>query len=87
MIELGDLVAQYHPSENIILKKGIVIFSNSSRYEVQWVSYNKKWWMEDYCEDISYLNRRYLLTKMSYHRNNIHTNIVILNKVGKNGLG
>jgi|TARA_E500000305_G_C3910916_1_gene183357 hypothetical protein len=87
MIQLGDFVGQKHPNENIFLKKGIVVDSLENSYAVQWLLYDKNFWMD--FEDAAFeeLNRRYLLTKMSYHRDQKSADIVILSKAGKNGLG
>ncbi len=87
MIQLGDFVGQKHPNENIFLKKGIVVDSLKDSYAVQWLLYDKNFWMD--FEDAAFeeLNRRYLLTKMSYHRDQKSADIVILSKAGKNGLG
>lgn len=87
MIELGDYVAQIHPSDGMFLKKGIVVESNEELFMIQWLTYNKKFWMESNGEEFAELNRRYLLTKMSYHRNNNDTDIIVLNKAGENALG
>jgi len=87
MIQLGDFVGQKHPNENIFLKKGIVVDSLKDSYAVQWLLYDKNFWMD--FEDAAFeeLNRRYLLTKMSYHSDQKNADIVILSKAGKNGLG
>ena len=87
MIQLGDFVGQKHPNENIFLKRGIVIDSLENSYVVQWLLYNKDFWMDYEDEVFEELNRRYLLTKMSYNRDQKSADIVILSKAGKNGLG
>ena len=87
MIELGDFVAQKHPEENIFLKKGVVTDSLKDSYVVQWLSYDKVFWMDYEDSVFEELNRRYLLTKMSYHRDQKSADIIILSKAGKNGLG
>ena len=87
MIKLGDFVCQMHPDKTTILKKGIVIESLKDSYVVHWLSFNKVFWMEFKGEVFAELNKRYLLTKMSYHRKNREADIVILSKAGKNGVG
>ena len=87
MIKLGDFVCQMHPDKTTILKKGIVIESLKDSYVVHWLSFNKVFWMEFKGEVFAELNKRYLLTKMSYHRNNREADIVILSKAGENGVG
>ena len=81
-IKLGDFVAQSHPVENFLLKKGIVIQSLKDSFVVQWLTYNKEFYMDSEDEVFEELNRRYLLTIMSYHRENRNADIVILNKAG-----
>ena len=87
MIQLGDFVGQKHPNEDIFLKKGIVVESLKDSYVVQWLTFNKVFWMDFDGEVLAELNKRYLLTQMSYHRKNRNADITILSKAGKNGVG
>ena len=87
MIDLGDYVGQSHPSQSFMLKKGIVIESKKDSYVVKWTNYDKKFWMEFDGEALAELNRRYLLTTMSYYRSNDEADIVILSKAGGYGVG
>ena len=87
MIDLGDYVGQAHPSEPFMLKKGIVIDSKKDSFVVQWLSYNKDFFMGFEGPVFEELNKRYLLTAMSYCRSNVTTDIVILSKARENGLG
>lgn len=87
MIELGDYVEQKHPVGGCYLKRGIVVQSKSDSFVVQWLSYNKDFFVEFKGEVFEELNRRYLLTKMSYARTNGQVDIVILSKAGANGVG
>ena len=87
MIKLGDFVCQLHPDRTMILKRGIVVESLKESYVVHWLSFNKVFWMEFKGEVFAELNKRYLLTRMSYHRNNREVDIVVLSKAGKNGVG
>lgn len=87
MIQLGDFVAQTHPTSEVILKKGIVVESKDESYIIQWLSFNKDFWMEFEGEAFAELNRRYLLNRMSYHRANKEVDIIILSKAGENGVG
>jgi hypothetical protein len=87
MIELGDLVGQMCPSKFNIIKKGIVIQSQPDSYVVQWLTYDKTFWMEKQHPVFEELNRSYLLTKMSIHRKNSEVDITILNKAGYHGVG
>lgn len=86
-MQIGDYVGQVHPSSDMILKKGIVVDIKKDSYEVQWLSFNKEFWMEFEGDAFAELNRRYLLTRMSYNRTNKDADIIILSKVGENGVG
>ena len=86
-MQIGDYVGQVHPSSDMILKKGIVVDIKKDSYEVQWLSFNKEFWMEFEGDAFAELNRRYLLTRMSYSRSNNETDIIILSKAGENGVG
>ena len=86
-INLGDFVAQKHPNNATTMKKGIVIDSKKDSFVVQWLSYNKDFFMGFEGPVFEELNKRYLLTAMSYCRSNVTTDIVILSKARKNGLG
>ena len=85
-IRLGDLVAQEHPNENFILKKGIVIKSYEQAYVIKWLSYNKEFFMEHESSVFRELNEDYLLTEMSYNRDYM-AGIVILSKAGHHDVG
>ena len=87
MIKLGDFVGQMHPDKKMILKKGIVVEASKDTYVVQWLSFNKVFWMDFKGEAFAELNKRYLLTKMSYNRKNREVDIIILSKAGENGVG
>ena len=87
MIETGDFVGQIHPTLEMILKKGIVVESKDDSYIIQWLTFNKDFWMQFEGEAFAELNRRYLLTRMSYHRKNKEADIIILSKAGRNGMG
>jgi len=87
MTQLGDYVAQKHPNEAYFLKKGIVVSSTKDSFMIQWLSYNKNFFMEIEGAAFEELNRRYLLKRMSYSRKNNRADIVILSKAGENGVG
>lgn len=86
-MQIGDYVGQVHPSSDMILKKGIVVETKEDCYEVQWLSFNKEFWMEFEGDAFAELNKRYLLTRMSYNRSHSETDIIILSKAGENGVG
>jgi hypothetical protein len=81
--KIGDFVGLLSPT-GIILKKGFVVEEGEDHFCVQWMSYNKRFFMEVGVKEDKYfrdLNRTYLLTKTSYHRTNETTdNILILSK-------
>ena len=87
MIELGDFVGQMCPSRANIIKKGIVIQSLADSYVVQWLAYDKTFWMEFQHPVFEELNRSYLLTKTSIHRKNSEVEITIFNKAGYYDVG
>ena len=87
MIELGDFIGQMCPNKFNIIKKGIVIESLPDSYVVQWLTYDKTFWMEMQHPVFEELNRSYLLTKMSIHRKNSEVGITILNKAGYYDVG
>jgi hypothetical protein len=80
MIELGDYVEQKHPVGKSYLKRGIVVESKNDSFVVQWLSYNKEFFLQPKGDVFEELNRRYLLIKMSYARTNEQVDIVILSK-------
>jgi hypothetical protein len=87
MIEIGDYVALMHPVSNKPLKKGIVIKSKDDDFVVKWTSYDKFYFLDPFHKEIEDLNRRYLLTEMSYNRDKFDRSIEILSKASKNEMG
>lgn len=84
-IKTGDFIAQMSPTGRESIKKGIVIRATAETFEVQWLTYNKSFWLEDEGDPaIVELNRTHLLTKMSYHRANEMIDLVVLNPSGAN---
>ena len=77
--KIGDLVAKKHPSDNIVLKTGIVISESDAEIVIKWFSYNKDFFMEK-THDIFYeLNKYYLLSTQSISRNNEQAFLCLLN--------
>jgi|TARA_R110000824_G_scaffold299973_1_gene488043 hypothetical protein len=77
--KIGDLVAKKHPSDNIVLKTGIVISESDADIVIKWFSYNKDFFMEK-THDIFYeLNKYYLLSTQSISRNNEQAFLCLLN--------
>ena len=64
----GDLVARYNPSDNMILKTGIVLGSFDETFTVKWTSYNKDFFMEKEGDIFGSLNNLYLLSLQSFNR-------------------
>ena len=56
-MQIGDYVGQVHPSSDMILKKGIVVETREDICEVQWLSFNKEFWMEFEGDAFAELNR------------------------------
>ncbi len=83
-IKTGDFIAQMSPTGKESIKKGIVVCSTPDTFEVQWLTYNRSFWLEDEGDPaIVELNRTHLLTKMSYHRTNEAIDLVVLSPNGK----
>jgi len=75
--KVGDLI-----SKNIgelILKTGVVVSSTHSNIVVQWMSYNKEYFLEKEDDIFVELNNIYLLSRQSIDRNNIEACLELLN--------
>ncbi len=75
----GDLVAKKHPSNNIVLKTGIIISDSDTNIVIKWFSYNKDFFMEKSHDIFHELNKYYLLSVQSIDRNNEHAFLYLLN--------
>jgi len=75
----GDLVAKKHPSNNIVLKTGIIISDSDTNIVIKWFSYNKDFFMEKTHDIFHELNKYYLLSVQSIDRNNEHAFLYLLN--------
>tara|TARA_B100000214_G_scaffold373810_1_gene354952 strand:+ start:1679 stop:1930 length:252 start_codon:yes stop_codon:yes gene_type:complete len=75
----GDLVAKKHPSNNIVLKTGIIISDSDTNIVIKWLSYNKDFFMEKSHDIFHELNKYYLLSVQSIDRNNEHAFLYLLN--------
>ena len=75
----GDLVAKKHPSNNIVLKTGIIISDSDTNIVIKWFSYNKDFFMEKSHDIFHELNKYYLLSVQSIDRNNEHDFLYLLN--------
>ena len=75
----GDLVAKKHPSNNIVLKTGIIISDSDTNIVIKWFSYNKGFFMEKSHDIFHELNKYYLLSVQSIDRNNEHAFLYLLN--------
>ena len=75
----GDLVAKKHPSNNIVLKTGIIISDSDTNIVIKWLSYNKDFFMEKSHNIFHELNKYYLLSVQSIDRNNEHAFLYLLN--------
>ena len=75
----GDLVAKKNPTDNTILKTGIVISESETNIVIKWLSYNKVFFMEKKHDIFNELNKNYLLSCQSIDRKNIHAFLCLLN--------
>tara|TARA_B100000287_G_C20364295_1_gene675100 strand:+ start:136 stop:387 length:252 start_codon:yes stop_codon:yes gene_type:complete len=75
----GDLIAKKDPSNNIILKTGIIIAESDKNIVVKWLSYNRDFFMEKTHDIFHELNKYHLLSVQSIDRNNQHAFLYLLN--------
>ena len=75
----GDLVVKKNPSDNTILKTGIVVSHCKENIVVKWLSYNKVFFMEKNHDIFSELNKYYLLSVQSIDRKNENAFLSLLN--------
>ena len=80
MIKTGDFVAQIIPNSGDNIKKGLVLDSNDDYYTVQWLSYNKIFWLKEKHEIFEELAKEFLLTKATYFHKNNNVNIIVLSE-------
>lgn len=78
-IKLGDLVSQQHPSTFKSLKVGIVIDAQINNFIIKWIWYDKYFFMDGEDSLFNELNKQYLLTNMTIHRQNDEVMLKILN--------
>tara|TARA_R110000772_G_scaffold92928_3_gene190027 strand:- start:2618 stop:2830 length:213 start_codon:yes stop_codon:yes gene_type:complete len=62
----------------LLLKTGIVVSETSTNITVQWLSYNKSYFLEKEDDIFRELNNMYLLSLQSIHRNNIEVCLHLL---------
>ena len=75
----GDLIAKKHPSNDIVLKTGVVISDSQTNIVVRWISYNKDFFMEKTHDIFHELNKYHLLSVQSIDRNNQRAFLYLLN--------
>lgn len=76
----GDLVGIKHPlSASCPLKTGVVVTETEYNVVIQWVSYDKTFFMEKQGDIFEELNKSYLLSRQSYHRLNEKASLFLLN--------
>jgi len=80
MIKTGDFVAQIVPYSGDNIKKGLVLDSNSDYYTVQWLSYNKSFWLKEEHEVFEELAKEFLLTRAIYFHKNSKVDIIVLSE-------
>jgi hypothetical protein len=75
----GDLIGIRHPMEaDSAIKTGVVINENEYNIVVQWLSYDKTFFMEKQGDIFEELNKSYLLSRQSYHRLNERADLFLL---------
>lgn len=78
--KIGDLVAIKNPSQkNKFIKTGIVVNETEFNVVIQWVSYDKLFFMEKEDDIFAELNKTYLLSRQAYHRLNSNAGLCLLN--------
>jgi|TARA_R110000824_G_scaffold12966_1_gene56579 hypothetical protein len=77
----GDLVGIKHPLRNSScpLKTGVVIAETQHDVVIQWVSYDKTFFMEKQGDIFEELNKSYLLSRQPYHRSDEKASLFLLN--------
>ena len=76
----GDLVAKKHPSNNIVLKTGIIISDSDTNIVIKWFSYNKDFFMEKSHDIFHELNKYYLLSYRIILIYNKKIHVMIMNQ-------
>ena len=74
--KVGDLISMN--AAGLLLKTGIVVSETSTNITVQWLSYNKSYFLEKEDDIFRELNNMYLLSLQSIHRNNIEVCLHLL---------
>jgi hypothetical protein len=86
-IKLGDLVSHLHPSTSKSLKVGIVIGAQKNDFIVKWIWYDKYFFMDEEESLFNELNKEYLLTSTTIHRQRDDIVLEILNSGSQYGMG
>jgi hypothetical protein len=75
----GDLVGIRHPTKKKYpIKTGIVVEEEEFNILIQWLSYDRVFFMEKEGDIFEELNKSYLLSKQAYHRLNEKANLFLL---------
>ena len=79
IFKTSDLVGLNHPSNNKLIKIGIVINQEEVGFIVKWTSYDKSFFMEK--EDVIFeeLNKLYLLSLQYFKHKEAHTYLSLVN--------
>ena len=76
----GDLVGLKHPTNpSCPLKTGVVVTDTEYNVVIQWVSYDKTFFMEKQGDIFEELNKSYLLSRQLYHRSDEKASLFLLN--------
>ncbi len=83
----GDLVAKVYQTntEEIRLQMGIIIKSTKACFTINWLSYNKTFFMEKEGDMFNHLNNSHLLGCEAYKHEAINPFLTLLNSNYKHG--
>ena len=77
--KLGDLVAKSHPSESLVIQTGIIVKEEEAAFTIQWISFNKIFFMEKEGDIFRELNNSFLLGTVRVSRYDRGHNLSLLN--------
>ena len=77
--KLGDLVAKFHPNQSMVIQTGIIIKEDPDTFTIQWISFNKNFFMEKEGDIFRELNNSFLLNMVRVNRTNPGHNLSLLN--------
>jgi len=78
-------VAKFHHSVGRPIQIGLVVFDNSDAFSVKWTSYNKFFFMEKEEDIFEELNKTFLLSTVSFSRDDSRHNLSLLSSIYGDG--